>query len=285
MGTRTRRHMSERHTSDGTGPRGRTLRDSAHGAPRRALGRLVRRSDRQPSRRRDDRHQRCHRGSGGAPWPPPARARPGPAAPLGRADRDRYARSRPTLSINPRKGTDMATTARTAVASRGAFDPTRKTALVAGILYLLTFASSIPAALLLGSALSDPNYILGAGADGQVRVAATPRHRQRPHRHRDRGRALLRGEAPARGLRARLRELAVFEAAILFIGVVSVLSIAILRETAAAAADPASLVAVGTRSPPSTRRPSCWGPASLPSTPSCSAGCCSDLDSCRARFR
>jgi hypothetical protein len=51
-------------------------------------------------------------------------------------------------------------------------DPTRKTALVAGILYLVTYASSIPAALLLGATLDTPNYILGAGADGPIRLAA-----------------------------------------------------------------------------------------------------------------
>ena len=80
-----------------------------------------------------------------------------------------------------------------------------KTALVAGVLYLLTFASSIPAALLLGPALTDPTYILGAGADGQVRLAALF--------------DIVNGlaaigtavalysvaEAPARGLRDRLR--------------------------------------------------------------------------------
>jgi len=138
----------------------------------------------------------------------------------------------------------MATTAHSAAASRGAFDPTRKTALVAGILYLLTFASSIPAALLLGSALSDPNYILGAGADGGVRAAAlfdivngltaigTAVALYSVVRRQHEGFAI--GFVSAR----------VFEAAILFIGIVSVLSIAIMRETAAA--DPASMVAVGT---------------------------------------
>lgn len=140
----------------------------------------------------------------------------------------------------------MATTARTAVANRGATDPTRKTALVAGILYLLTFASSIPAALLLGSALSDSNYILGAGADGQVRLAAifdivngltaigTAVALYSVVKRQHEGFAI--GFVASR----------LFEAAILFIGVVSVVSIANLRETAAAAADPAALVGAGT---------------------------------------
>jgi len=140
----------------------------------------------------------------------------------------------------------MAITAHTAAASRGAFDPTRKTALVAGILYLLTFASSIPAALLLGSALSDPNYILGAGADGQVRFAALL---DIVNGLTAIGTAVALYSVVKRqheGFAIGFVSSRLFEAAILFIGIVSVLSIAILRETAAAAADPASLVTVGT---------------------------------------
>jgi hypothetical protein len=47
-------------------------------------------------------------------------------------------------------------------------DSSRKTALVAGILYLITFVSSIPALILIQPVLEDPNYILGAGADNRV---------------------------------------------------------------------------------------------------------------------
>jgi hypothetical protein len=120
----------------------------------------------------------------------------------------------------------------------------RKTALAAGILYLLTFASSIPAALLLGDTLSNPDYILGAGADGQVRLAAifdiingltaigTAIALYSILRRQHGGLAI--GFVASRTL----------EAAILFIGTVSVLSIADLRVTGAAA-DPASLTAVG----------------------------------------
>jgi hypothetical protein len=124
-------------------------------------------------------------------------------------------------------------------------DSIRKTALVAGIFYLLTFASSIPAALLLGDALGDPNYILGAGADGQVRLGAlldivngltaigTALALYTIVKRQHEGFAI--GFVTAR----------VFEAAILFVGILSVLSIATLRETGAAAADPASLVVAG----------------------------------------
>ena len=120
------------------------------------------------------------------------------------------------------------------------------TAFVAGALYLITFASSIPAALLLGNALADPNYITGAGADGQVRLAAifdiingltaigTAVALYSVVKRQHEGFAI--GFVASR----------LFEAAILFIGVVSVVSIATLRSTAATAADPASLLAVGT---------------------------------------
>ena len=44
--------------------------------------------------------------------------------------------------------------------------PLRKTALVAGVLYLLTFVS-IPTLVLYGP-VQDPNYIIGAGPDTAV---------------------------------------------------------------------------------------------------------------------
>ena len=51
--------------------------------------------------------------------------------------------------------------------------PTRKTALIAGVLFLITFITSIPAALLLYRPVLDhTNYILGAGADTRVALGA-----------------------------------------------------------------------------------------------------------------
>src|SRR5215207_8965670 len=50
--------------------------------------------------------------------------------------------------------------------------PLRKTALVAGALYLITFATSIPARVLFAPVRNDPNYILGPGlADTQILFA------------------------------------------------------------------------------------------------------------------
>lgn len=142
------------------------------------------------------------------------------------------------------KETDM-TNQRPTAANRTLVDPTRKTALVAGLLYLITYASSIPAALLLSGTLSDPNYILGAGADGQIRLAAIFDIIN--------GLAAI-GTAVAlfsvvkrqhEGFALGFVVSRLFEAAILFIGVVSVVSIAALRETAASATDPAALAAAG----------------------------------------
>lgn len=48
----------------------------------------------------------------------------------------------------------------------------RKTALVAGVLFLITFVTSIPAVLLYRPVLHDANYIVGAGADTRVAFGA-----------------------------------------------------------------------------------------------------------------
>jgi Domain of unknown function (DUF4386) len=129
---------------------------------------------------------------------------------------------------------------------RASTDPTRKTALVAGILYLITYASSIPAALLLSNALADPNYILGAGAEGQIRLAALF---DIVNGLTAIGTAVALYSVVKRqheGLAIGFVASRLFEAAILFIGVVSVVSIANLRETAATATDLTALAAAGT---------------------------------------
>jgi uncharacterized protein DUF4386 len=133
----------------------------------------------------------------------------------------------------------------TSTPERASMSSMRKTALVAGVLYLLTFISSIPAVLLLGPLLNDPNYILGAGAEGQVRFGAlldlvnavtaigTAVALYSVVRRQHEGFAI--GFIASR----------IFEAAVLLVGTISVLSIVTLRQTGAAAADPASLVVVG----------------------------------------
>src|SRR5215204_5010652 len=63
------------------------------------------------------------------------------------------------------------TTTVPATTTRVPMDSLRKTALVAGALYLITFATSIPARILFGPVRHDPNYIVGPGADAQVLFA------------------------------------------------------------------------------------------------------------------
>ena len=66
----------------------------------------------------------------------------------------------------------MTTTSQTTATKRAPVGSLRKTALVAGVLYLITFATSIPARVLFGPVRNDPNYILGPGlADTQILFA------------------------------------------------------------------------------------------------------------------
>ena len=51
-------------------------------------------------------------------------------------------------------------------------DSQRKTALAVGVLFVLTFLTSIGAVIAYGPVLSDPNYITGAGADTRVFLGA-----------------------------------------------------------------------------------------------------------------
>ena len=132
-----------------------------------------------------------------------------------------------------------------AVASVASTAPGRKAALVAGVFYLVTFVS-IPALLLLGPAL-EADYILGSGQDTRVllgglletvtalacigtAVVLYPILRRQNE-------ALALGFVTAR----------VFEAALIMVGVVSVLTLVTLRQEAggAAAADPGALLATG----------------------------------------
>ncbi len=120
----------------------------------------------------------------------------------------------------------------------------RRTALVAGILYLVTFASAIPAVFLLDPVLSNPDYVIGPGADTQVRFGGlldlvnalacigTAVALYSVVRRQHEGFAL--GFVTTR----------VFEAAVIVIGVVSLLAVVSLRQDPPDGADPASLVAI-----------------------------------------
>ena len=120
---------------------------------------------------------------------------------------------------------------------------TRKTALAVGVLFILTFLTSIGAVIAYGPVLSDPNYISGAGADGRVflgaflelmlivtnigcAVALFPILKRN-------GEGLALGYVAAR----------IVECTFILIGLLSVLAIVSLRQTAAAA-DAGSLATI-----------------------------------------
>jgi Domain of unknown function (DUF4386) len=65
----------------------------------------------------------------------------------------------------------MTTTVQAAATKRVPTDSLRMTAFVAGALYLMTFATSIPARILFAPVRNDPNYLVGPGADVQVLFA------------------------------------------------------------------------------------------------------------------
>jgi hypothetical protein len=124
---------------------------------------------------------------------------------------------------------------------------TRKAALATGILFIITFITSIPALLLFGPVLNDAGYIIGGGADNRVFLGAflevlliianiatsivlfpvLKRYSE----------ALALGYVTAR----------IFECTFIAVGIVSVLSVVTLRQYFAAVgdADSASLLSAG----------------------------------------
>jgi hypothetical protein len=127
-------------------------------------------------------------------------------------------------------------------------DSNRKTALVTGVLFLVTFATSIPAALVLYTpVLGDANYVLGTGADAGVALGAflevllivanvgTAVALFPVLKRQNEGLAL--GFVGAR----------LVESTFIAIGIVSLLAVVTLRQDVAAAAggDPSSYVTAG----------------------------------------
>jgi hypothetical protein len=124
-------------------------------------------------------------------------------------------------------------------------DPMRKTALVAGVLYLVTFVGSIPALPLYHNVLHNPLYLLGGASDTGVLWGAI-------------GEVIcaLAGIGTAVALypvAKRHSETAalgfvtsrVIEAAMILVGVLSVLSLVTLHKAGASGADATSMVSTG----------------------------------------
>jgi hypothetical protein len=129
-------------------------------------------------------------------------------------------------------------------ARQASFDPTRRTALVAGVLYIVTFLASIPAVFLLSPLIGDQGYVVGSGADMQVGLGAVL----------DMVNALAAiGTAVAlfsilkrehEGLALGFVTTRLMEAAMISIGVVSLLALVTLRSEGVAAADAGAAVVV-----------------------------------------
>ena len=131
----------------------------------------------------------------------------------------------------------------TTVATKAPMDRTRKIALAAGVLYLATFATSIPALGLYDTALHDVGFLNGAGNAGSVQLGAflemfcaltgigTAIVLYPIVKRVDNTRAI--GFVASRTV----------EAAMIFVGILSVLSIVTLRDDVAAGSDPATLTA------------------------------------------
>ena len=114
-------------------------------------------------------------------------------------------------------------------------DSVRKTALAAGIFYLLTFIGSIPAALLLGAAQLDPTYSFGGIPDSQVRLSAVL---ELVNALSCIGTAVAVFSVVKReheGLALGFVTTRMFEAATLMVGILMLLTVATLREAGAAA--------------------------------------------------
>lgn len=130
-------------------------------------------------------------------------------------------------------------------ATRVPMSPARRSAFFGGLFYLITFASSIPAVFLLSPVINDSRYIISAGADTRVvwgtildlvnaltavgsAVALFPVMKRQ-------------SESMALGfVTTRM-----FEAAVIAIGVISLLTVVSLRNPGATGAEATSLLVTG----------------------------------------
>jgi len=120
----------------------------------------------------------------------------------------------------------------------------RKTALAVGVLFILTFITSIGGVIAYGPVLSDPNYITGAGADTRVFFGA---FLELFLIITNIGCAVVLFPLLKRvneGLALSYVAARIVECTFILVGILSVLAIVTLRQTATAA-DAGSLVTIG----------------------------------------
>src|SRR4249919_1804655 len=138
----------------------------------------------------------------------------------------------------------MANANQTSTTKGSALSAMRKTALVAGVLYLLTFISSIPAVFLQSPVLNDPAFIISNISTEQVRLGAlfdivnsltaigTAVALY----------AVIKRQSPSFGIGFVSSRL--FEGTVLMIGVISILSIVTLQQPGATGAEATLLVSI-----------------------------------------
>ena len=131
------------------------------------------------------------------------------------------------------------------MATNGKMNP-QKIARVTGVLFLVTYVTSIPAAFFLyPPVLTDPNYIVGAGADTRVSFGA---FLELILIIANIGSAVVLYPVAKRVneiLALGFVTARVMESAFIAVGILSIVSLMTLRQEAAAGADAASLVTVG----------------------------------------
>jgi hypothetical protein len=138
----------------------------------------------------------------------------------------------------------MTTAVRTAATTRPAMDPLRRTALVAGLFYLLSFIS-IPSLALYGIVKNDPTFIISAGNDTGILVAGLL---EMIVALAGIGSAIALFSVIKRqheGFALGLVATRLFEGGVIAIGVMSILSVVTLRQPGATGAEAASLVTTG----------------------------------------
>ena len=84
-----------------------------------------------------------------------------------RADAATAQAPRPDPGPNTGRRSEMTTNAPAGAPLRAPMAATRKATLAAGVLYVVTFIS-IPALILIWPVLTDPNYVISAGADNRI---------------------------------------------------------------------------------------------------------------------
>jgi hypothetical protein len=128
---------------------------------------------------------------------------------------------------------------------RQPWDSTRKSAFAAGVLYLITFAASIPAALLISSALAGPDAISTSGVAAEASLGAVL---ELVNAIAAIGTAVavfavIRREHE--GLAIGFVATRLFEAAVLAVGVVGVMAFVTVNQAATASAEPAAYLPIG----------------------------------------